>query len=68
MIEIYFEYDEEYNKYDHPWNIIMDRDNISKFDYFDKKGFYYFDFMDFIDDILDKIFNSYDPYIDLDKG
>jgi hypothetical protein len=48
--------------------MIMDRDNISKFGYFDEEGSYYFDFIDFIGGIIDKIFGSYDPYIDLDEG
>ena len=48
--------------------MIMNRDNISKFDYFDKEGSYYFDFMTFIIDIIDIIFDIYYPYINDDKG
>jgi hypothetical protein len=46
----------------------MDRDNISKFGYFDEEGICYFDFVGFVGDILDIIFGSYDPYVDLGEG
>ena len=68
MIEIYFEFDDEYDKYDYYRDMIMNRDDISKFDYFDEEGSYYFDFMIFIIDIIDIIFDIYYLYINDDKG
>jgi hypothetical protein len=46
----------------------MNRDDISKFDYFDKKGSYYFDFMIFINDIIDIVLYMNYLYINDNKG
>jgi hypothetical protein len=48
--------------------MIINRDDISKFDYFDEEGSYYFDFMIFINDIIDIILYMDYPYINDDKG
>jgi hypothetical protein len=68
MIEIYFELDDEYDKYDYHRDMIMNRDDILKFDYFDKEGSYYFDFIAFINDIIDIILYMDYPYINDNKG
>jgi hypothetical protein len=63
-----FEHGEEYSKYDHHWDTITDRDNVSKFDCFGEEGSCYFDFAGFVGDILDIIFGSYGPRVDLGEG
>ena len=68
MIKIYFELDDKYNKYNYHRDMIMNRDDISKFDYFDKKESYYFDFITLIDNIIDIILYMDYPYINDDKG
>jgi hypothetical protein len=45
----------------------MNRYDILKFSYFDEKGSYYFDFMTFIDNIIDIILYMDYPYINNDK-
>ena len=68
MIKIYFEFDDKYNQYNQYRDMIINRDDISKFDYFDEEESYYFDFMTFIIDIIDIIFDIYYLYINDNKG
>ena len=48
--------------------MIMNRDDISKFDYFDEEGIYYFNFIILINDIIDIILYMDYSYIDDNKG
>ena len=68
MIKIYFEFDDKYNKYNQYRDMIMNRDDISKFDYFDEEESYYFDFIILIDNIIDIILYMDYLYIDNNKG
>ena len=47
--------------------MIINRDDISKFNYFDKKGIYYFDFIILINNIIDIILYMNYLYINDDK-
>jgi hypothetical protein len=66
-IKIYFEHDDELGKYNYHRGTIMNRDDISKFDYFDEEWSYYFDFTIFVGDIFDIILYMDYSYINDDE-
>jgi hypothetical protein len=66
--EMRFERGDELGKRGHHRGAAADRGNVPKFGCFGEEGSCYFDFAGFVGGIIDKIFGSYGPRVDLGEG